>query len=175
MKTVFHVILILVLISQTARAQDIKVYENAVQSVSDRIRYKLPVDSLGIYVITFLNSTGREIALGRVLKGDLDSRLKSYRKQPFHVVSRGAIDHILEELEIEENGLTDPATASQFGRLSNVRYLVTGDIFPWMGNLKWRVNVLNVETGELMKSMDVLIAANGDLLNLYNEEIERID
>jgi TolB-like protein len=71
------------------------------------------------------------------------------------VVDRGALRQILEEQNLATSGRVDPATAARVGTLVGARYAVTGVFVDLYGDFRLDGRVVDVETGEVLKTEQV--------------------
>jgi TolB-like protein len=68
------------------------------------------------------------------------------------VVERRELTRLLDELALSEGGAVDPSTAAQAGKLVGARYMVFGSITDLFGEVVLTIRIVNVETGELIRS-----------------------
>ncbi len=81
------------------------------------------------------------------------------------VVDRSALKQILEEQNLGASGRVDASTAARVGKLVGARYAVTGVFMDLDGNFRLDGRVVDVETGEVLKSQEVN-AKKDDLYSL---------
>ncbi len=81
------------------------------------------------------------------------------------VVDRSALKQILEEQNLATAGRVDAATAARVGKLVGARYAVTGVFMDLNGKFRLDGRVVDVETGEVMKTQSVQ-AKRDDLYTL---------
>ncbi len=81
------------------------------------------------------------------------------------VVDRSALKQILEEQNLVGAGRVDAATAARVGKLVGARYAVTGVFLDLNGNFRLDGRIVDVETGEVLKTQEVH-AKKDDLYNL---------
>jgi TolB-like protein len=79
------------------------------------------------------------------------------------IVERSRIREILEEQGLATNGQVDPRTAAQVGKLVGARYVITGAFMDLFGNFRLDGRIVDVETGEIIKTQQV----NARRQNLY--------
>jgi TolB-like protein len=68
------------------------------------------------------------------------------------VVERGQLRQILAEQDLRSEGRVDPSTAAQLGRLVGARYMVMGSFTDLFGRLRMDARIVDVETGEILRS-----------------------
>jgi TolB-like protein len=81
------------------------------------------------------------------------------------VVERERLQAILDEQKLAQTGKTDAATAARIGKLLGARYLVLGSYFDVMKALRVDARLVDVETGQIVKSVGAAGKAD-DFLDL---------
>lgn len=71
------------------------------------------------------------------------------------VVERSQLRAILEEQDLVREGHVDPSTAARIGRLVGARYVVTGAFMDVYGAFRLDGRIVDVETGEILKTEEV--------------------
>lgn len=71
------------------------------------------------------------------------------------VVDRSILRGILEEQELARTGQVDPQTAARVGKLVGARYVITGVFTDLFGNFRLDGRLVDVETGEVLKTEEV--------------------
>lgn len=71
------------------------------------------------------------------------------------VVERSQLRAILDEQGLVTSGRVDPRTAAQVGRLVGARYVVTGAFMDVYGTFRLDGRIVDVETGEILKTEEV--------------------
>lgn len=71
------------------------------------------------------------------------------------VVERAHLQDLLDELELQQSGAFDPATARKVGRLAGAQYVVLGSIVAMEPQIEIDTRVVRIETGEVMKATRV--------------------
>ena len=77
--------------------------------------------------------------------------------ETIRVVERERLQAVLDEQKLGRGGKIDGRTAARIGKLLGARYLVLGTYFDAMGAFRADARLVNVETGQIVKS----IGANG--------------
>lgn len=72
----------------------------------------------------------------------------------FTVIERNRMDEILKEQGFQKTGCTDNECAIEIGRLLNVKYIITGNLDKLEDLYTIAVRLVDVETGEITKSVD---------------------
>jgi TolB-like protein len=68
------------------------------------------------------------------------------------VVERQRIKALMQEQDLGTSGRVDQNTAARIGKLVGARYMVLGGFVDFYGDLRIDARVVNVETGEIVKS-----------------------
>jgi curli biogenesis system outer membrane secretion channel CsgG len=71
------------------------------------------------------------------------------------IVERSSLKALLDEQNLVGAGRVDPATAAQIGKLVGARYVVTGSFVDLYGNFRLDGRVVDVQTGEVLKTAQV--------------------
>jgi TolB-like protein len=71
------------------------------------------------------------------------------------IVERSLLRDILAEQDLGASGRVDPQTAANLGRLVGARYIVTGQFTDLFGDFRMDGRIINVETGEVIRTEQV--------------------
>ena len=110
----------------------------------------------GIAVFPFNNGgsygQGKEDfdALERGIAGMMISELA--QNPAARVVERQEIQRIIDEQNLVGQNRVDPQTAAKVGKLVGARYVVAGTFIDFYGDFRVDVRLVNVETGEIVKT-----------------------
>jgi len=110
----------------------------------------------GIAVFPFNNGgsygQGKEDfdALERGIAGMMISELA--QNPAARVVERQDVQRLLDEQNLAAQGRVDPQTAAKVGKLVGARYVVMGTFIDFYGDFRVDVRLVNVETGEIVKT-----------------------
>lgn len=110
----------------------------------------------GIAVFPFSNGgsygQGKEDfdALERGIAGMMISELA--QNPAARVVERQEIQRIIDEQNLVGQNRVDPQTAAKVGKLVGARYVVAGTFIDFYGDFRVDVRLVNVETGEIVKT-----------------------
>jgi TolB-like protein len=110
----------------------------------------------GIAVFPFNNGgsygQGKEDfdALERGIAGMMISELS--QNPAARVVERQEIQRLLDEQNLTAQNRVDPQTAAKIGKLVGARYVVAGTFIDFYGDFRVDVRLVNVETGEIIKT-----------------------
>jgi TolB-like protein len=77
------------------------------------------------------------------------------QSKDLRIVERSALTEILRELELTQSQMVDPATAARVGRIVGARYAITGVFMDVYGDFRVDGRILNVETTEVMRAVEV--------------------
>lgn len=87
----------------------------------------------------------------------------------FTMLDRTQTASILGELAFQQEGITDPAQATELGRLLNVQYIVTGRVTRLVGAYQVNVQMIDVQSGEIVRSESAL--HRGDFVGLLTAQM----
>jgi len=87
-----------------------------------------------------------QIGLQQMLIGDMAGN------SGMRLVERGRLRELLDEQDLGAAGRVDASTAAQIGRLIGARYMIMGSFVDWYGDFRLDARVVNVETGEIIKT-----------------------
>ena len=110
----------------------------------------------GIAVFPFTNGgsygQGKEDfeALERGIAGMMISELA--QNPAARVVERQEVQRLIDEQNLTAQNRVDPQTAAKVGRLVGARYVVAGTFIDFYGDFRVDVRLVNVETGEIIKT-----------------------
>ena len=71
------------------------------------------------------------------------------------IVERSRLREILQEQSLVTTGQVDPGTAARIGKLVGARYVITGVFVDLYGRFRLDGRVVDVETGEVLKTQEV--------------------
>lgn len=94
------------------------------------------------------------------------------RLKVFTVLDRAQTQAVLDEMALQQTGITDPEQASKIGKLLNVQYIVTGRITALTNAYQVNAQMIRVETGVIEKSESILY--QGHILGLLSDNIASI-
>lgn len=94
--------------------------------------------------------------LGLISKGLADFFAYDFAKiSDFRVIERDKIDYILKEIELQQSGQVDKATAVRVGKILGARYMVFGSITQLdKDHARMVVRAVSVETSEIVAQVD---------------------
>jgi len=113
-----------------------------VQAISQAIPRVTKDSRIAILQITSRDTSAREYILGEA--GHI------LVSQGFRVSNRSELDRIRQEQGIQYSGEIDDKTAVDLGKLSGVRYIITGKIDGVDSLLRLRLRILDTETAEVV-------------------------
>jgi curli biogenesis system outer membrane secretion channel CsgG len=73
----------------------------------------------------------------------------------FKIVEREEMDKILSEAAFQQTGCTDSSCAVKMGKLLNVQQMILGSVSYIMGSYVINVNIVDIETGQVLNSEKV--------------------
>ena len=107
-----------------------------------------------VAVLRFDNNTGDEryAHLGRAMSAMMISDLSVIEGIRF--VERERVEVLLEELDLQQSGYADPATAVNVGMISGAQYVITGAFASVDPEMRLDPRVASVETTEIIQTAD---------------------
>lgn len=94
------------------------------------------------------------------------------RLKVFTVLDRAQTQAVLDEMALQQTGMTDPEQAAKIGQLLNVQYIITGRITALTNAYQVNAQMIRVETGVIEKSESILY--QGHILGLLSDNIASI-
>jgi TolB-like protein len=137
------------------------------------VQRKAPLNRPRIAVLYFDNSSASptldplKTGLADMLTTDLVAAAE------LRVVEREKLNSVLKELKLQQDGGIDPTTAQRVGKLLGAEYLLMGSFFELMSQLRIDCRIVNVETGEIVKSFGITGKPN-DFMDLERHLVSRI-
>jgi TolB-like protein len=108
--------------------------------------------------ILYFDYSGHDASLEALRKGLAQMLISDLAAADnLRVVERERLQAVLEEHKLAKSGKIDAATAARVGKLLGARYLVLGSYFDALGAFRVDARLVDVETGEVVKS----VGANG--------------
>lgn len=116
----------------------------------DRVQILLAKKIIAIKDFEVIMGTNKEVA--KYVQEDVTTALVNSGQ--FNVVERSKLKSVLDELQLAQTGLTDPAGVKQVGKLLGADIILTGTLAP-TGD-EWNVNlrVVNTETGLIAAALN---------------------
>jgi TolB-like protein len=135
-------------------------------------------DRPGIAVFPFTNGgsygPGRDdmSALEVGIQGMLLTELQ--QNPQLRIVERGILRETLAEQDLGTAGRVDPGTAARVGRLVGARYAITGTFMDLYGNFRLDGRIVDVETGEILRTVRIDNQRRENLYRLMVDMADRI-
>ena len=108
--------------------------------------------------VLYFDYAGRDVALEALKKGLAQMLISDLAAvETLRIVERERLQAVLEEQKLARSGKIDAGTAARIGKLLGARYLVLGSYFDALGALRVDARLVDVETGQVLKS----VGANG--------------
>ncbi len=144
MKKLFSVVFLIFGFTFVLSAEDI------VESFSAMAEKLVDVEGIDLrprYAFMTLSSDLDNIGIDEYVTDALMEAVYSTGK--IRIVERSKLDNILKELNLQNSGLIDDATAKEIGKVAGVDYICYGNLSELEGLLFVKVSVTDVQTGEL--------------------------
>ncbi len=127
-------------------------FDMALQSLAKSAAYKIGQNSnLNLVVYPFYNQKKQHTDLSRLISDDFSVYL-AQNKQHFKLYDRSYLEQMMQEHQLNEEGLIDPATAKKFGMLIAADAYITGKIMVFPTYIRLHVFAIDTQTGERIYS-----------------------
>ena len=138
--------------------------ERATQDLCEQIvaSYKAGTQTR-IAVVEFADLRGGVTDFGRLLAEELITRLFS---QKYNVVERFLLNKAIEEHKLQLQGLVDPDSAKQLGKILGVDAIVTGTVADLGTSLRVNARLIATETGAVFSAAAVTIQKTAEVQQL---------
>jgi TolB-like protein len=108
--------------------------------------------------VLYFDYSGHDAALEALRKGMAQMLISDLSAvDTLQVVERDRLQALLDEQKLAKSGKIDASTAARIGKLLGARYLVLGSYFDALGAFRVDARLVDVETGQILKS----VGANG--------------
>jgi TolB-like protein len=118
-----------------------------------------------VAVVDFTDLQGNVTQLGRFIAEELSIALAD-KAQQFEVIDRTSIRVILHEHKLASEGLIDPETARELGRIAGVDTLVSGTITPLGDSVHVGLKALDAESAKVIVGLTIEIPRTNAVNNL---------
>jgi len=118
-----------------------------------------------VAVYPFYQTPGKITDASRIISEDFSIALDKYRER-FKIIDRSYMEQMMEEHQLNAEGLIDPRTAKKFGMIIAADYYITGTITLFKRALRISVFAINTETGERIYSGVTLVPLSAELSTL---------
>ena len=103
-----------------------------------------------IAVVEFTDSSWKVTELGRILSEELITKL--FLTEKYDVVERFLLKKVVEEHKLIRDGILDPNSAKELGKVLGVDAVVTGTIAEVGDTLRVNARVISADTGEIFSA-----------------------
>ena len=174
MKTIFKIILITAIsfsitnsFSQETYATD---YDSQMRQLAlDVAKQVKDEKKLNIAVWYFKNSFRKKTALGDYIAQEFGVYFTNI-SDGFDVMDRDAIDQVLEEHRLNEQGFIDPRTAKELGMYIQADAVITGTVdVANSHSLKIRIKLIDVQTGKTLAAIPRNIPKDENIKYILHE------
>ena len=114
-----------------------------------------------IAVVEFSDLNGDVTDFGRLLSEELITKLSTTGN--YTVVERLLLNKAIAEHKLQLQGIVDPKSAKELGKILGVDAIVSGTVAPMGDSLRVNARVISTETGEVLSSAAVSIANDGTI------------
>ncbi|MCB0457590.1 MAG: CsgG/HfaB family protein [Flavobacteriaceae bacterium] len=129
-----------------------QVFDHSIEKISLQLSAKLNTyKNLKIAVYPFYDEVKKQSLAGGIVSDDLWSNLVNQAVN-FNVIDRETLNYYMDEHQLNDDGLINPATAKQFGMLIAADAYVTGSIRIFATYIKLNIKAVDTETGTIIAS-----------------------
>lgn len=120
-----------------------------------------------IAIIEFTDKSSRSSNLGTLLSEELVSRL--FQMKDFQLIERQLLEKVLEEHKLGAEGLLDPATMKELGRLLAVEGILVGTSYAEGDTVEVNARLISTEDGTLQAVASVALRQDTEVATLLAE------
>jgi curli biogenesis system outer membrane secretion channel CsgG len=122
--------------------------------VDEGVRQEDPRPGVAVFEFDAAGSVGPDAMEMQNLGVGVQAMLLNELRQngALRIVERRDLSRLLDEIALGDEGVVDPSTAAEAGKLVGARYMVFGSITDLFGEVVLTVRIVNTETGELVRS-----------------------
>jgi TolB-like protein len=145
--------------------------EKELSDLAERLVYRLEaINQQSGTVLDFTDLQGIPTELGRYLAQELSDKLVSQGNR-FTLVDRANLQFLLRENKMSAEGLLNPATTRELGKIVGIDTVIMGTTTPLGKNIRLSVRAVDVETGKIVGSQSTTIFASDELSILFNRGV----
>lgn len=119
-----------------------------------------------VATVDFTDLQDQPTELGRLLSERLEVEIVS--SGGVSMVDRANISNVLNELQLTESGLVNPANAKKLGRFAGVDVIVTGNVTELDSEVELLVKAIATETARVVAAGRIKFPLTPDFLRLHN-------
>lgn len=137
--------------------------ESEIKSVADVLSHSLSNSSRPrVAVVDFTDLCGSVTPLGRYVAEELETALANTGGS-FDLIDRTRLKLIIEENKLPSQGIIDPSTARQLGKIAGVHILVTGTLVPMSDTVRMTIKALDTEDAHVVAAVPRNLLMTRDL------------
>ena len=162
--------LLFILITSNLFAQT---FDTTLEQVSKQMAAKLNAKSnLDVAVYPFFNNQKKKTDLSNLVSEDFTSYLNNYNTN-FKIIDRAYMDQLMEEHQLNEEGLIDPATAKKFGMIIAADVYITGKVHLFANSIRMNLVAINTQTGERIASVYKKLPLDYDIAQFVGVDLKK--
>ncbi|HVR95593.1 MAG TPA: CsgG/HfaB family protein [Thermoanaerobaculia bacterium] len=155
-----------------APAHPLLAYEEEIEKQARELAKKIAKAGIArVAVVDLEGGKGQVTEMGTFIAQMLSNALVD-SKQGFAVIGRSNLRSLLKEHELGTTGLIDPSTVKELGKFSGVDALVGGTAIRMGDRIKVVLEVSNVETAEVLATLDFELDETDSFKELDRRVIE---
>lgn len=161
---------LLILVTTSLFSQN---FDTELEQVAKRMAQKLSVkNNMNIAVYPFYNNKKKKTDLSVLVSEDFTNYLNNYNKT-FKIIDRAYLEEMMEEHQLNEEGLIDPATAKQFGMIIAADAYITGKVHVFANTIRLNLVAINTQTGERICSEYKKLPLDYDIASFVGIDLKK--
>jgi len=157
-----------ILALSNAQNFDIEI-ENMAKTMARELNKK---NELDIAVYPFYNKAKKHTDLSRLISDDFSVYLTKNRTN-YKIIERSLLEQMMEEHQLNEEGLIDPRTAKEFGMLIAADAYVTGKTMVLSTYIRLHIFAIDTQTGERIYSDYKKIPLDHDIAEFVGIDLRK--
>lgn len=163
--------ILLILVTTSLFSQN---FDTELEHVAKRMAQKLNTkNKMNVAVYPFYNSKRVKTDLSVLVSEDFTNYLNNYNKA-FKIIDRAYLEQMMEEHQLNEEGLIDPATAKQFGMIIAADVYITGKVHLFANSIRLNIVAINTQTGERICSEYKKLTLDYDIAEFLGVNLKKV-
>lgn len=121
-----------------------------------------------VTVVDFKDLDKKPNKLGKYLAQQLQSSLIEHEGQ-LEIVDQSEIGQLFDQVEMLDEGLLDPATGRQLGKVAGTQVLILGTVMPSSMSIRLNVRAIDLQTAKVIATGDATLVRLGVIERLAKE------
>jgi len=144
--------------------------ESDIRDVAESLAKTLAATGLhpSVAVVDFTDLQANVTPLGQYVAAELEDALVNAPSK-VDVIDRSRLQLLIKEHKLASNGLIDPSTARELGKIAGVGVLITGTITPFGDTVRLSVKALDSESARVEAAISKNIPKTPTIIELLNQ------